>query len=238
MRGPIRMPTWRQVEDGADDCTDCQTRHTQARCQHEGAQGNAQWIERRCQGRQQKMFEAVQDAALYRADGEDDHRQQHDAHDGHRFGLLRGVEAGGNQVGHQPGCCQADQDAQKADDDHDQVGNGTGQPPRAGAVVPGEEGGEDRDEGGGQRTTGHDGEQQVGQAESGVVGIKVGADAKLVGDDDVAQESGQCCQAKGRGDDQRIAREVCQARGRRFRGDHRWGVSHAPTGHAARRRRR
>ena len=80
-------------------------------------------------------------------------------------------------------------------------------------VIRGQEIGEDRDEGRGQRAPGHHGEEQIRQFEGGVKGVQLRADAEAGGDDHVAHQAHGRGQAKGGGHDQGVAQNVAAAFG-------------------------
>jgi hypothetical protein len=129
-------------------------------------------------------------------------------HDAYRFRLLGGVEAGCDECAYQPRGKYGCQHGENAYNQHHQVGDGAGQSPRPGQTLVGQDVGEDGDEGCCQGAPGHHGKQQIGQLEGSVVGIQVGPNAKLAGDDDVAHQTHERGQAKGPAYQQAIADDV------------------------------
>ena len=68
----------------------------------------------------------------------------------------------------------------------------------------------DGDEGRGQRAAGHHGEQQIGQLESGVIGVQFGPDAELAGDDDVSQQADQRRPGRRMPPTRKVLRTMCR----------------------------
>ena len=159
------------------------------------------------------MLEAVQHAALHRA-GRKDHRgDEHQPH--HRGGLRlqRRIEAGRDQNPDQPGGEQGSERRQRAGDQNDPVGDRAGQAPRVRPVVRCHEPRENRNERRRQRAARDNAEQQIGQLESGVVGVQIGADAERPRDDHIAHQAHRGREGERRRDQQHVARDVALSDG-------------------------
>ena len=201
------------MQQRSEDRADGQPGDAHGRRQQDRAGRDAQWVDYRRQRRQEEVLEAVEGASLHRADAEEHGREQHDAHHLHRLGLRGRREPGSNERADQPGREDPGDAGQHADDDHHQVGDGCGQPPGAGPVAVGQEIGEDGDERSRQGAAGHHCEQQVRQLEGRVIRVQRRADAKLLRNNDVAEQPGHRCQSKEERDQQRVACDVGQAGG-------------------------
>ena len=188
--------------------------HAPTRRQPQCAGDHPQRIDDRCQRGQQKMLEPVQHAALHRADGEYDRGDEHQAHHPGRRRLLCGSETGRDDGPDQPRRQQEGEHRQAGCDQHDPVCDRAGQTPGCGPVACGHEPGEDRDECRCQRAARDDAEQQIGQLESGVVGVQLGADAERPCDDHVAEQAHRGREGKCAGNQQHVARDMALAGGR------------------------
>ncbi|OQA39148.1 MAG: hypothetical protein BWY52_03155 [Chloroflexi bacterium ADurb.Bin325] len=197
-----------QMEQRADDRADGKPAHAPCGRQPQRGGRDAQGVDDGRERGKQEVLEAVEHAALHRADAEDDRGDEHDAHDAGRLGLLRGVEAGRDDRPHEPRRKDAREERERPDHQHDPVRHRGRQPPCAGPIIGREKVRKHRDERGRQRAARHDREQQVGQLEGRVVGVQARADAEGAGDDHVAEEARGRGQRKRGGHHQHIARQM------------------------------
>ena len=178
-----------QVQHGAGGHADHQAVNAQHRREQPGAGDDGAVVEHGRDGRQQEMLHRVERAHDQAAGAEDDGACQHPAHQRGGQPLLLEREARRDQAGDEGFGEEHRQPAQDDEEQGQQVQDAAEEQPRLllAALRPG--GGKGGDEGAAQGAAGHELEEQVGDAESGQVGVQIGGGAEAGADDHLAQQA-------------------------------------------------
>jgi hypothetical protein len=162
----------KQVQQRADNDAVYQAINTVNRDEEDCAQYLAKVIGRRRQTGHQEVLVGLQTRHHQAADGENNRRNQVEAHQVGQQIELFGWEARRNHLRGNLLGKNGNQYRNAAGDDKTQVGNPREQIPGGGAVFVGQVFGQERDEGHRQRATRNQGKKHVGQVVGGVKGIE------------------------------------------------------------------
>ncbi len=202
-----------QVEHRAGDGANGQAAHTHRGGEEERAGDNPERVDDGGEGRQQEVLETVEHASLHGAHAEDHGRDEQQPEQPNSIRLLSRGETGGNEAPDEQRRRQCRERCQQTDDEDDQVGDGSPEPPGRIAPLGSEHLGENGNERRRECAAGYDGEQQIGELEGCVIGVELCSDAESLRNYHVAHDGGGGSQPKGRADDQHIAGQVPAAGG-------------------------
>ena len=190
-----------EVADRTDHDAVCQPLHAIARREDERAEDDAEVVR---DGRERGPEESVlrvEDAHRRAAEAEKERLEEQNARQIVARCLLRGGQAGrDDRADEWPGEEEADR-GERGERVEGGIEDAARQHPRGGLFVPFEEAGEDGDEGRAERAGGDDEEEEIRDAEGGVVGVEIGARAELPRDDHIPQQAEHPVGDEGEPDD-------------------------------------
>ena len=167
------------MQAGAENHAPGQPGDAHAGHQQPKSKDPAEAVQCRGKGGEQEALMCVQHAHEQAADAEDRRGNQQDAHQvGGGGDLIRIGEAWGDDMHHEPASADRRQQTGKHQNHRHEIAYGGRQFPGARDVAAGKEPGERWDKGRGQRSAGHQQEDELRQTIGGVKGIQVGLSAE------------------------------------------------------------